>query len=156
PDPEMLLVVRNAINEGVPNLARAREIAPVIAIAPNAPTPAPRRCVEESIRAHRERFHPARERAFVVRLDDQMNVIVLDRELDDVEVVPPRRAKRALERLVKTLTPKARQPPHRAHRHMQRIPPLVHRPRPMPNRRPHRRLPPPLLSPPLQVLEREL
>src|SRR4051812_40886681 len=101
----MLLVVAEAINKGIPNLTRVRQIATMVAIAPHAPASSPERGIEEPVRAHREALHPTRERIGIVRLDDEMQVIVLDRELHDAKVLAPGPANRALERGIERLRP---------------------------------------------------
>jgi hypothetical protein len=78
-------------------------------------------------------MHAAREGIAVVGLDDEMEVIVLHRELHDAKVLATRPAHRALEGRVQRLGAKAREPPPRAHRDVQRIPVLVHRSRPVPH-----------------------
>ena len=122
----MFFVICEAIDERVANLARAREIATVVAISPDAPTPAAERSIEEAIRADGEALHPTRESGIVLRLDDEMQMIVLHRELHDAEVVSPSPANGALERCEERLRAEARETARRAHRDMQRVPILVH------------------------------
>ena len=86
-DALVLLVVREAVHEGIADLPRAREIATVVAVAPDAATTSAERRVEEAIRAHGKALHAAGERVVVVGLDDEMEVVVLHREFDHAEVV---------------------------------------------------------------------
>src|SRR5579872_1613779 len=59
------------------------------------------RRVEVLGRRDLEALHPPRQRAAVVRLDDQMHVRALDAEVDNMEVVAPRGGERGLaDRLV--------------------------------------------------------
>src|SRR3954447_16776062 len=82
-DALVLLVILEAVNKGISHLTRAREIAAVVAVAPDATPSAPERGVEEAIGAHREALHAASERVVVVGFDDEMQMVVLDRVLDD-------------------------------------------------------------------------
>ena len=73
----MLLVILQAIDEGVAHLACAREIATVVTIAPDPTAAAAVRGVEEAVSPYREALHPTRERIAIVGFDDEMQVIVL-------------------------------------------------------------------------------
>src|SRR5690348_11994443 len=76
-DALVLLVVVEAVDERIADLARTREIATVVAIGPNLTASAAQGGVEQPIRADREALHAAREGALVVRLDDEVQVVVL-------------------------------------------------------------------------------
>jgi hypothetical protein len=83
----------------------------------------------------REAGDPPAERVierFLVGLDDEVNVVGLDREVDDLKgvgVVPsPLRGEHAQDHAVDPLLPKRRQSGRRAHRDVNRESPLVNRP----------------------------
>jgi hypothetical protein len=78
--------IRQDVNEGVPHLARRLERASVPAIAPDRAA-----ALEPSIHAlgdaDRETACAARERAPVVRFGDEVQVVALNRKMDDTERV---------------------------------------------------------------------
>jgi hypothetical protein len=143
-------------------LAGAREVATVVAIAPDAPTAAAERSVQEAIGAHREALHPPREPVVVVGLDDEVQVVVLYRELHDPKVCATCPADCALEGVEQHLRAKAGEAAHRPHRDVQWVPVLVHRPLAMPHVRPLAGLGPwarllhPAACEPAPILEAEL
>lgn len=89
------------VAEGVSNLARGRQLARVIAMSPHRAGSA--NCaVEGPGGADGEAAQPGRESHLVVRFDDQVNVVALDREVHDTEVRPRCGVYRGLQNAVET------------------------------------------------------
>ncbi|HEY3357408.1 MAG TPA: hypothetical protein VGQ83_29425 [Polyangia bacterium] len=81
--------VAEHIHEHVPHLARRREVAAVVPVAPDPPA-AREEPVDGARGADGQPAQRRRERAGVARLDDQVQVITLDREVHDAGVRVPR------------------------------------------------------------------
>jgi hypothetical protein len=75
------------VGERVPHLPRAGEDPNVIPVGEHSAR-SPERPVHGPGEARGERLHPAPEGVAVLRLDDQVRVIGLDRVVDEPEVVP--------------------------------------------------------------------
>lgn len=82
----MLSKVHEHIDERIAHLARAREVATVITIAPEVPASS-RFAVDGSCDAGGEPLHTSRELTPIARLDDEMNVIALHAEVNDAHAV---------------------------------------------------------------------
>jgi hypothetical protein len=80
----VLAEIEKDVGEPAPDLARGAERVGMIALLPHCPAPA-QRMVNGPCTADREPLNAAGERAGVVRLDDQVNVVRLHRELDDAK-----------------------------------------------------------------------
>ena len=77
----MLPEIIHDVNQRVADRARRREGTSVISVSPHAASPA--ECaIDGACDADRETAEPARERPRRIRLGDEMDVIVLDRELN--------------------------------------------------------------------------
>ena len=81
----MLPEIHQDVHESVPDHARRREITCVIAVGPDSPAPA-ERAVHGSGQADGETTNAAGEQATVLRLGDEVNVVVLDAEFDDAKL----------------------------------------------------------------------
>ncbi|HEY8072638.1 MAG TPA: hypothetical protein VIF62_00970 [Labilithrix sp.] len=88
-DREMLARVGEHVDERIADLGRCRELAAMVAVAPKTAATA-----EARVRAAREADDGAakspRERVVVARFDDEMDVIGLNRKMDDLKVVATR------------------------------------------------------------------
>src|SRR5690606_12289517 len=82
----MLAKVVEDVNEGLADGARGRERAPVPAIRPEGTAPKDQ-AVHAARDANREAAHSGAESALVERLDQQVHVIGLHREVDDAKRV---------------------------------------------------------------------
>jgi len=80
----MFADVEEDVAEYVAHFGRRLEIVAVIALVPDLPT-ACELLVELARDADDEALHAARQRLLVRRLDDEMNVVFLDRIMDDLE-----------------------------------------------------------------------
>src|SRR5262249_53193174 len=102
----VLLEVHQDINDRMPDRPRRSECALVVAIAPDGAA-ATERAIDGPREPDRESAHPRREKRAVICFDDEVNVIVLDRVMDDPE--PPVRGggKRAAYGREDTAGPKA-------------------------------------------------
>ena len=86
----MLPEIIHDVNQRVADRARRREGTSVISVSPHAASPA--ECaIDGACDADRETAEPARERPRRIRLGDEMDVIVLDRELNNPEIRGRRR-----------------------------------------------------------------
>ena len=137
----MLLVVIQAVDERISNLARAREIPPMVSIRPDAPAATAQLGIHATIRANCEALHATSERLLVLRLHDEVYVVFLHGVLDDAEVVATRLAERVFECRIKCLKPEVRQTGHRPHRDVERVVLAVSGTRSMAHLRIRRRLP---------------
>jgi hypothetical protein len=106
----VLDVIREDIDERVADLARRREVAAVVAVAPDVAAFACEQAVHAERDADREAAHAVRELGVVVGLDDDVEVIGLDRIVDDAEAVAARAAgvlDRAAQHAMESLASKA-------------------------------------------------
>ena len=81
----MLTTIQQDVDERVPYFERRRQHAGVVAIAPNSSTTAAEHAVDRLGEPRREALHATDERWLAVRLDDQVHVVGLDREVHDPE-----------------------------------------------------------------------
>jgi len=88
----VLASVHQHVDNPNANHAGRFQRARVISIAPDRPANA-ERTIHCARQPNREPSHPAREHVPIRRLDDEVRVIVLDRELDDAKRVADRRRK---------------------------------------------------------------
>ena len=83
--PQMLPEIIHDVNQRVADRAGRREGTSVISVSPHAASPA--ECaIDGACDADRETAEPARERPRRIRLGDEMDVVVLDRELNNPEI----------------------------------------------------------------------
>jgi hypothetical protein len=82
---EVVPQIQQHVGQRVPNLSRAAEHAQVVAFREHRAA-ARERAMHGSRDARADRFHPARKSRSVLRLDDQVNVITLERELRDAKL----------------------------------------------------------------------
>lgn len=82
----MLLEVEQHIAEDVARLRRRSQIPAVVAVRPERAR-SPNQLVDAPCDADLEARNPTRDAALVRSLDDEMHVIVLNREVDDLEVL---------------------------------------------------------------------
>src|SRR5262249_17938317 len=80
----VLLPVGEHVNKSVPHFTRRSKRASVVAIRPHLPPPI-ERAVDRERHANRKSSHPFREVELVLRLDHQVNVVALYREVQDPE-----------------------------------------------------------------------
>lgn len=76
--------VREHVIEGIPDLARRAKCVQVIAIGEHWPG-ALEHAIHSASEACGDRFHAASERALVIRFHDQVDVISLERVVDEAE-----------------------------------------------------------------------
>jgi len=81
---EMLAPILKNIHETIPNLARSREGSCVEAVGPHF-APSPQHAIHRLGKAYPEALETARERAPVFRFHHQVQVVGLDRELENPE-----------------------------------------------------------------------
>jgi hypothetical protein len=81
------------VDERKTHFARGCERPRVIAVPPHRPPPA-ESAVHRTREPDREALNAPRERAAIVRFEDEMDVVRLDGELEDAEALPrsPRQA----------------------------------------------------------------
>src|SRR5262249_41618213 len=89
-DARVLLDVEKNVAKEIASLGRRADVATVVAICPETPF-ALEQLVDRARDADLDARDAARDSALVVRLDDQVHVIVLNREVNDLEVLRPRR-----------------------------------------------------------------
>jgi hypothetical protein len=113
-------IVQN-VDERIPNLAGSAKRARMESIREDFPSPSPE-LIERPSQAHGETLHPARQRAAVVRLDDQVHVIRLDRKLvqAEPEAIAPQ-LECAKDSGAREMPAQARQALAQAKRHMERM-----------------------------------
>jgi hypothetical protein len=80
----VFLEVHEDIDEGIPNLAWARQSTAIPSIPPKWPA-APDRAVHSPSKANGQPAHASRERAPVRRFDEEMQMIRLHRKMDDAK-----------------------------------------------------------------------
>jgi phage protein D len=113
------------------HLARRAQRAGVVAVAEDT-TGATQKPVERSRDAHEQSLHAARERAPVGGLDDQVQVVRLDRMVNQAQAEALAAAREcALEDSARGVATQARQPGVQAGGHMNRVPSRKLRPRAM-------------------------
>jgi hypothetical protein len=78
----VLPAVLEDIDDGLPGLARRAQIVGVVSVGDHA-AGAPGHAIELARHAHTESLHGPPEGDLVIRLDEEMEVIGLDREVDD-------------------------------------------------------------------------
>jgi hypothetical protein len=131
----------------------------VVAISPKPPASADQ-AIHAPSDAHGKSPDSSRDGDLVVRFDEQMNVIVLHREMHDSKPSSRRAPKRPANLEEDDLLPQARDPSSRAQRHVRRMPRLVLPPRPMrhplPPRQPRPPRPFPRPAPIARQRQREL
>src|SRR5262245_13454996 len=76
--------VQQDVRERAPYLARTAETPVVVAAVEHGPAPTAR-AIHRSRQPRCDALHPARERVFAMRLDDQMRVVSLERVVRDAE-----------------------------------------------------------------------
>jgi hypothetical protein len=91
----------------------------MIPLAPNAPTDT-HRAIQPARHASAERLHATRKRILVVCFDDEMQVIALNREVNDSKPSERRLANRSADDICEALLPKRGQPSTRSHRDVKR------------------------------------
>lgn len=123
----MLAPILKNIHETIPNLARSREGSCVEAVGPHF-APSPQHAIHRLGKAYPEALETARERAPVFRFHHQVQVVGLDRELENPEPASRRPRESAAQGKNEPLFPKRGQQALGAKRHVDRIPPLVQRP----------------------------
>ena len=80
----VLAAVQKDIHESVAHFPWCFEGSRMVPLAPDSASPA-ERAIESARKSHRQPVHTARQRAFVVCLDNHMNVIGLHGKLHDAE-----------------------------------------------------------------------
>ena len=80
----MLSKIEEDVPQSEPGFARRAERAGVIALGPDRPSPC-EGLIDGTCDAHGQALHAPREALAVARLDDEMNVVRLDRVVDDAE-----------------------------------------------------------------------
>ena len=90
----MLPEISHDVNQRVAYRARRGERTGVVSVSPDRPSAA-ERPVDGACNADDETTHTARESPARVRLCDQMNVIVLDRKVNDPEILARGNGQRA-------------------------------------------------------------
>jgi hypothetical protein len=76
--------VQKDVDEPSPRLRGGAKWMPVITAGPHASAP-PRRAVDRLRTSRRQSLQPAHERQWMVAFDEEMDVIALDREVDDTK-----------------------------------------------------------------------
>src|SRR6185436_1744753 len=112
----VLARVLEDVDESVAHRARSRELESVVALREDAAGTLPQ-SVQPAREPRRESVHRARERALVARLDERMDVVLLERVLDDAEVLAPSRGDRGTDERVRVLRSYRPQPGAQLHRH---------------------------------------
>ena len=102
------------------HFARRGEAPRVVSIAPHAPAPA-KNAVQPPRQSNREPTRTARERQLVGRLDEQMHVIGLHREMDQAKSIARAQRERAAKLEKQGLLAQTRERPRRAQREMDRV-----------------------------------
>jgi len=128
----MLPEVGQNIHEGIAHRARRRERAGVIPLFPHA-TRTAERAVHGARDADREPPDPAREPPPGIRFGDEMDVIVLNRELNDPEILARGNGEGAAHVWEDTRSAQATNGLHRSHRDMHGLSGDVRSARPMRN-----------------------
>lgn len=123
----MLAGVVEDVHEGVADLPRRRELAVEIAIRPHRATRSSVRTIDRARHADTEPLHTARERAPVVRLDDEVKVITLHGELEEAKRVGRGAGEGRAGRGEHRVGPKTRAIATNANRHVNRTPSIVRR-----------------------------
>jgi hypothetical protein len=150
----MLAKVGEHVDYRIAHLTRRTKSAPVPTICPES-SATQQELVHRACHANAQTPHSCGQRAPTLRLDNQMQVIMLDRKMDDAKgrrLPPIRSADCILQRRKHELAPKWREP--RAHGHQHRLPRAMRRRarcgvepraptrfRPAPRRAPPRRVP---------------
>src|SRR5579859_2225689 len=127
---DVLAPVHDDVDDRVSHFPRRSNVARVVPISPESP-PSADQPVDTPGHAHRKSTDAACNGNLVVRLDEQVNVVVLHGEVNHAKPCPRRAPDRSPNFEEHDLLPQARRPPARAKRHVCRMPPLVIRPRPM-------------------------
>ena len=126
----VLPAIHQYVNERVPHCPRAGERSSVIAISPDGAAAA-KRAVDCARHADREAPQAAAERARVVGFDDQMEMIVLHREMDNPEAAVRGRGQGAADGREDPGGSQAADGRTAAESYMHRVRRNVHRPGPM-------------------------
>ena len=128
----MLPEIGHHVHKRIAYFARRRQRSSVIPLAPH--TAGPReRTVHGACDADGEPANPARERPSRIRFGDQMNVIVLDRKLNDPEILATGNGQGAAYVWEDTRRAQAADCLHSAQRHVDRLSGDVQRARAMRN-----------------------
>ena len=114
---QMLPEISHDVNQRVAYLARRGERPGMISVSPD-PASASKRAVDGARDADGETTHAARESPARVRLCDQMNVIVLDRKVNDPEILARGNGQRAVHVRENTCRAEATDCLHRAQRNV--------------------------------------
>jgi hypothetical protein len=129
------------------HLPRCPQVVRMVAMPPHPPPPVASP-VERPRTANRQPLRPPRERQRPLRLDDEVDVIRLHRELEHPVEGFVRRRQRPSDAGKDVRISKRGQPIVCSQGDVHRMPRLMHRPRPVPRPRPRRRPPPPSIPPP--------
>jgi hypothetical protein len=113
----MLPHVLEHVDDGVPHLARRREHARVVSVAPDTPATS-ERAVDRSGDPDRKPLETTPKRPLFVRLDQKMDVIALCTELNDAEMISGCGAERSAERDEHPFGAQRRQMTTRSQRHV--------------------------------------
>ena len=124
----VLSPIHEHVDQRTPHLARCAERAGVVAIAPHSTAPA-EHAIDRARKANREPCRAARQRFLVGRLDHEVNVIRLHREMDDPKPDTRSTADRPPHLQKHPLFSQTRQPSFGAQRQVQWMPLRVVRPR---------------------------
>src|SRR5260221_5986558 len=92
----------------------------MVSLAPNAPSPL-EYTVERPRKPHRQPRHAARKRGLVVRLDDHVDVVGLNRKLNHAKPGPGRPRERAPDSQEQRLLTQTRQQARPPHGHVHRM-----------------------------------
>src|SRR5262245_58050674 len=118
PRPVLARVLQD-VDEGVAHRARSRELQRVVALHED-PANSPPRPVQSPRDSRREPVHGVRERALVARLDERVDVRLLERVLDDPEVLAPARGDGGADQRVRVPRSQRAQSVAQLHRHEHR------------------------------------
>jgi hypothetical protein len=131
----MLARIEQHIDQPTARLAGRGQRVKVISIRPHRPPP-PRHTIHRPGHPDGQPLGPRRQRPAVVRLDDQMQVVALHREVKQPKPRPARRRQRPPHRHRHPRPPHRRHPRPRPHRHVHRRPWVMRAPPPMSHPRP--------------------
>src|SRR5689334_15614768 len=119
----------------------------VIPVLPHPPVTV-NRAVDRPSTTDRQTLRAPRERQPSVGLDEEVDVVRLDREVHQAKELLARRRERAMDLGVDEAGAQRRQPPMRAERDVHRVPRMMERPRGVRRRGPSCSAPPPRTPPP--------